>query len=148
MFTKILDKAAGWLPLLLEFHRGDENVSWHWVESMDELSGLLEKGPQAEPNEKSYAATIYPFTPACQGMLDDALVKKALKWAREALAEGDIPFVVETESQWGYSAETPRDFEETLDLFRGRPVVIGPEPDLTGDNAYTVRLPRTDGSVS
>lgn len=147
MFTKILEKARGWLPVLLEFHRGNENVSWHWVKTLDELRAHLEQGPQALPEERSYVATIYPFTPAHDGMLDEALLRTVRRWAHETFARGEIPFVVETESQWGCSGETPREFEETLDLFRDRPVVVGLEPDLSGNAGFTVRLPRTDGTV-
>lgn len=141
MFDKLLAKADEWLPVLLEFHRGDENVSWHWVKSRPDLETLLANGPRAEKNEKPYVATIYPFRPVFDGMLDEKLFKDATAWARKTFAEGEFPFVVETESQWGYSAADASDFKETLDLFRGRPVVIGIEPDLSGDNGFTAKLP-------
>lgn len=139
-FGPLLEKASGWLPVLLEFHRGDENVSWHWVKSLDELSTLLENGPRAEPGEKPYVATIYPFTPAYEGILDEKMFREALTWGSRLMDAGEIPFVVETESQWGYSGESQAEYRETLDYFRGRPVVIGPEPDLTGDSGYTAKL--------
>lgn len=144
MLSENLARARSWLPVLLEYHRGDENVSWHWVQTEEELTALLAGGPRAEPGERPYTATIYHFVPVYSGLLEDELFQKAIKWAAQVFAGDGYPFVVETESRWGYSPTGMADLRETLDLFRGRHVVVGLEPDLSGKDvagSFSVRLP-------